>query len=193
MGRNLRTSAIIDGILRHVAFGGVLATSILAPNALQIFDKPLQRYFANLDERAREREYRRILTNMRRRGLLAYRTEDYEHGLIITPAGRKRATTVNLETLTIPQPDRWDRNWRIVFFDIPEVHKSARDALSHKLKQLGFVQLQRSVWVHPFPCRAQIEAVALAYHVQRYITYVETSYIDSHDKLTDRFRAQLHP
>lgn len=193
MGRNTRTTAIVDTLLKHAAFGGVLATSALAPNALQIFDKPLQRYFNALDARAREREYQRILSNMRRQGLLTYRTEDYEHGLVITSAGRKRATTLNLETLAIPQPDKWDHTWRIVFFDIPEVRKSARDALSHKLKQLGFLQLQRSVWVHPFPCRSQLETIALAYQVQRYITYIETSYIDANDKLTERFHRLLNP
>jgi DNA-binding transcriptional regulator PaaX len=128
---------------------------------------------------------------MRRQGLLAYRTEDYEHGLVITPAGRKRASTLNLETLSIPHPEAWDHKWRIVFFDIPEKQKPQRDALSRKLRQLGFLQLQRSVWIHPFPARSQVETVALAHHVDRYITYIETSYLDSHEKLEERFRHLL--
>lgn len=191
MGRNDNTSAIIDNLLRFLAAGGMLTTLLLAPNALQVFDKPLQRYLNKLDKRARQREYRRIIYNMKKNGLIKYETRDYEHGIQLTKSGRKRAETADFVRLAIPRPSKWDKHWRMVFFDIPEAQKSSRDRLSHKLRALGFVQLQRSVWVHPFPCRPEIESVATQLNVERYITYIETSYIDASNELKKRFSTIL--
>lgn len=43
----------------------------------------------------------------------------------------------------------WDKKWRIVIYDIEEKSKTVRDHLRRKLIELGFAQLQRSVWVSP--------------------------------------------
>lgn len=46
---------------------------------------------------------------------------------------------------------RWDGNWRIVFFDIPETQSAVRKRLDRGLRRLGFGYLQDSVWVSPDP------------------------------------------
>ena len=54
-------------------------------------------------------------------------------------------------------PKRWDGNWHVILFDIPiGKRKSIRNSFRHKLRELGCYQFQRSVWVHPFPCEAEI-------------------------------------
>ncbi|MBN1262817.1 MAG: hypothetical protein JW991_00505 [Candidatus Pacebacteria bacterium] len=45
---------------------------------------------------------------------------------------------------------KWDENWTVVFFDIPEKKRSIREQLVQKLKSLGFGQIQRSVYLSPF-------------------------------------------
>ncbi len=47
------------------------------------------------------------------------------------------------------QKQKWDHKWRVVIFDIKEIHKYERDRLRDKLKELGFGMLQESVWVTP--------------------------------------------
>lgn len=187
MARNDTTSAIIDSLLQVLIVGGLLATTLAAPNAIQALDKPLTRYFKVLDKRTREREYRRVLRYMKKQGLIKYSTEDYEHGIQITKAGIKRAKQADLDRMNIVRPKSWDEKWRIVFFDIPETDKQARDHFTGKLKALGFRKLQRSVWVHPFPCRDEIATVTHQYDVSRFVTYIETSFIDSQEKLKVRF------
>ena len=187
MARNDTTSAIIDGLLQVLIVGGLLATTLAAPNAVQALDKPLACYFRGLDKRTREREYRRVLRYMKRQGLIKYGSEDYEHGIQITKTGIKRAEQADLDRMNIARPKSWDKKWRIVFFDIPETNKQARDHLTRKLKELGFRQLQKSVWIHPFPCRDEVAAVTHQYGVSRFVTYIETIFIDSQDKLKARF------
>jgi phenylacetic acid degradation operon negative regulatory protein len=142
-------------------------------------------FWRQLDKRERERELRRTISYMKTKNLLQ---GDYEHGLQITNKGRERIEKVDFEKLSIVVPKMWDQKWRLVFFDIPEDHKYARDMLARKLRSLGFYQLQKSAWIHPFPCRDVIEKVCTEYKVDRYISYVEVTYIDNQQKLKERFK-----
>lgn len=44
----------------------------------------------------------------------------------------------------------WDGNWRLVVYDIKESEKQMRERLRTELKRLGFVFIQKSVWLTPF-------------------------------------------
>ncbi len=68
----------------------------------------------------------------------------------LTPAGRKKATSLKLESDTDLLPN-WDGKWRIVLLDLPESRKSERESLRYLLKKAGFVCLKNSAWVSPFP------------------------------------------
>lgn len=48
------------------------------------------------------------------------------------------------------RPKKWDRIWRIVFYDIPEKQRLRRKALELKLKELGFGMIQESVYISSF-------------------------------------------
>ena len=189
MGKNKETSGLVDGLLRLAAFGGVLSVGIVAPNAIQALDKPLKIFFSRLDKRSREREYYRLVRYMKQQNLLSPgdNTKNYMHGLVLSEKGLRRAKQANIDWLTLKKQAKWDNKWRIVLFDIPEMHKKNRDYFTLKLKNLGFVQLQRSVWVYPFPCREEIANIAEHYSVRKYITYIETSHIDSSTDLKTRY------
>jgi len=191
MGRSDTTSAVVDKILGLLAGGTLIATALLAPNAIQALDKPLKRYFDKLDERARGREYKRLLVYMKGQNLVKFSTGGYEHGIKLTQKGRSRVDRVNFASLEISKPKIWDKTWRIIFFDIPESNKNNRDQFSKKIKALGFVRLQRSVWVHAFPCQHEIGLVANHYNVEPYVTYIETGHIENETKLKTKFSFSL--
>lgn len=44
----------------------------------------------------------------------------------------------------------WDKKIRLVIFDIQELNRHKRDYLRRLLKQLGFIMLQKSVWISPY-------------------------------------------
>jgi DNA-binding transcriptional regulator PaaX len=178
------TSELIDGLLRGLTVGGLTFTMLMLPGAFVAFDKPLQRYFDRLDKEARERELRKLVGYMRRQNLIA---DNYEHGLQITDKARKRLQKADLDNLAISTPDKWDRKWRIVFYDIPEKHKYSRHVISNRLTLLGMHQLQRSVWIHPFPCEEPVHAIAVANDVGKYITYIEVEHISNQAALVQKF------
>ena len=182
------TAAIVDGVLKFVATGGFITTALVIPNAVQALDKPLAALMNKLDKRSQEREFRRTLHYMKRKELISYNTRDYEHGIKLTRKGRKRLKNKIFKSLSVNRPDKWDHKWRLVFFDIPIEHNNARGALTYKLDNLGFKLPQKSIWVHPFPCRHEIEAVAEYYGVRKYVSYVEITQIDHEEKLKKKFK-----
>lgn len=64
---------------------------------------------------------------------------------------------MQIDDLKIANPKKWDKKWRLVIFDIAQMKKIYREAFRGKLKELGFRSLQKSVWIHPFECRPEVE------------------------------------
>lgn len=193
MSRHDTTSAVIDNILKLIAVGAVVGTVLAAPNAVQLFDKPLELMFRKMDKRERERELRRIERYMRRQGLISLEPDNYQHGLSLTKKGQKRLKKVMYKDLAIPIQTKWDNRWRLVFFDIPQKRKTSRDALTQKLRLLKFQPLQKSAWIHPFPCRDIVAKVTETLEISKYITYTEIIHIDNEADLKDRFKNVFKP
>ena len=86
--------------------------------------------------------------------------------IILTKDGEKKALRFKLDDMKIKKPKKWDKQWRIVIFDIPEKFKTAREALRGKLKNIGFVELQKSVFAHPFECEDEINFIVEVFQIR---------------------------
>src|SRR3989344_1787597 len=71
--------------------------------------------------------------------------------LILSENGKQRALRFNLEKLEIKKPARWDKKWRVVMFDVPEKIRRLRDSLRLHFRDIGMIELQKSVFVYPYP------------------------------------------
>lgn len=91
----------------------------------------------------------------------------------LTDYGRARALVYNFNDLKLPIKKKWDKKWRLVLFDIPEPKKKIRDALRRKLKQLGFLEFQKSVFIYPYSCEEEINFVLNFYNIPEHVYYIE--------------------
>ena len=91
----------------------------------------------------------------------------------LTEKGRSRAMRFPLDDLKLSKPKRWDGKWRIVIFDIAEKRRKIRNALRWRLKNLGFYELQRSVFVVPYPCEDEITILVNAFGLQEEVRIIE--------------------
>ncbi len=182
--KRVTKARLADGLLRVLVLGSVTSAALIAPNGLQLLDKPLQKFIASLDEKERKRKIAEALAYLRYRGLVQ---DDYQHGLRLTKKAEHRLQQQEVEAICITPAKRWDGVWRIVFFDIPEPMKTKRDQFAARLKHLGFGVLQRSVFICPHPCRDEVVQLARYYAVDQYTTYIETSYIDNDTPLKEHF------
>lgn len=90
---------------------------------------------------------------------------------VLTEKGNERSLAFKLDLLQIKKPAKWDRRWHGVMFDIPEKYKLARHALRKKLRDLNFHHWQKSVYIHPYPCRDQIDFVVEFFKLRPYVRY----------------------
>lgn len=104
-----------------------------------------------------KRKIQDTFSSFKKRGLLDIQRHNNQIYISLTKEGRKKAGLFQIDSLKILKPQKWDKKWRVLIFDIAQMKKFYREALRGKLKQLGFFPFQKSVWVHAFDCRAEIE------------------------------------
>ena len=120
--------------------------------------------------------------------MIAYKENaDDTISITLQDTGRQRALTYNLENILLAKKNKWDRQWRIVMFDIPEHLKSGRDALAAKLKAIGMHTLQKSVFIYPHECKNEIEFIAEIFQVRPYVRLLTTTTIDNELHLKRHF------
>ncbi|MFZ1249043.1 MAG: hypothetical protein WAQ24_01840 [Candidatus Saccharimonadales bacterium] len=189
MANRETTAKVVDEIIVLMATSVAIASAMVLPNILLGLDKPLKLLYRKMDKRAREREARRIVYNMKAQG---YLVGSYDHGLHLTDKARRRLEKATLDKLQIEPTPRWDHTWRITLYDIPEKHKTARNALHDRLRMVGCFQLQRSVWITPFPCRDIVETITSQYGVDEFVTYFEAAHLDNETAMIRLF-AKKYP
>jgi CRISPR-associated endonuclease Cas2 len=114
--------------------------------------------------------------------------EDGTITVVLTEDGRKKALRYELDDITIKRPKSWSGKWHLVIFDVPEKKKPAREALRGKLKKLGLIELQKSVFVCPFECKDEIDFVAEVFGVGSNIRYIRADYITNEAELRKKFK-----
>lgn len=141
-----RKMALRVALLRTLYVAGALTMVALAPKT--------SRLLTHLDRAKKRRTdlYRRIAASrsrLKHEGLVAER----EDGLLrLTKRGVSHIERILLYKYRVPEQALWDGRWRVIFFDIREKRRSVREQLRSLLRGAGFVRLQDSVWVYPYPC-----------------------------------------
>lgn len=109
--------------------------------------------------------------------------EDGSIEIVLTEKGKKLALKFSFDEMSIKKPVSWDGKWRIVLYDIPEKKKKAREAFRKKIKELGFYELQKSVFVYPFPCKNEIDFVVEFFEIRNFVRYGEVENLSNESDL----------
>ena len=89
--------------------------------------------------------------------------------------------------MKIKKPTKWDDEWRVVIFDIPERFKKAREALRKKLKDLGFIKLQESVFVLPYECENEINFITEIFLIRPFVRFMRVKSFTNEEQIRLRF------
>lgn len=143
---------IVKDILLWLAIGGAVAMSASSP----YFGMNLIKSFLK-GKRHKPKSTINAFSRLYKQGCIALEKKHHQYYISLTPEGRKKAGIYQINALEIRRPKQWDHKWRIVIFDIPHRNRFVREVLRGTLKQLGFRLLQKSVWVHPFACKDEID------------------------------------
>lgn len=97
---------------------------------------------------------------------------------ILTDKGKFRTLTYHFEDMKIKSME-WDGKWRMVSFDIPEKKKAARNALRSKLREVGFIEFQKSMFVFPYQCKDEVDFIIEFFNLRAYVRYGVFEFIDN--------------
>ncbi len=124
---------------------------------------------------------------LRKQKLIDFKEKTHCDEIVLTENGRQIFLRFNYEEMNIKTPKIWDKNFRIIVFDIPEKKRNARDSLREKMKELGFVRFNDSVWVYPFPCQKEIDFIANYWGIGKYVHFILARDITNRDLLERSF------
>lgn len=103
--------------------------------------------------------------------------------VVITKEGEKKVLRFKIDEMEIKKPAKWDGEWRIVIFDIPDRFKKAREALRKKLKDLGFVKLQESVFIFPYECEDEINFVVEVFLIRPFVRFLRVKSFTNEEQI----------
>lgn len=124
---------------------------------------------------------------LRKQKLIDFTEDGDSCKIVLTENGREVFLRFNYEDMNIKIPKIWDRNFRVIVFDIPETKKSARDSLRGKMKELGCIRFNDSVWVYPYPCQEEIDFIANYWGIGKYVHFILARDITNRDLLERYF------
>lgn len=137
---------------------------------------------------------RSLFTLHREKLLTEKRNSDGTVSLALTEAGKRQANYLRVfgKGVKIQKPKKWDRLWRVVMFDIPEETRQFRDILRDHLKQIGFRELQHSVFIFPYPCEKEFATLVNLYSAEKYVRILTVKKIDNEQSLKNLFPSLKH-
>ncbi|MDP2650510.1 MAG: hypothetical protein Q8P04_00195 [bacterium] len=173
-----------------LAVTGIVLTS---PYGGKVLIKGLKYY---LEERARAERIRQkfeaknisqALYRLKKRKLIRVKKKGDKVTILLTEKGRIKKLAYDIERIKIPKPQVWDKQWRFLIFDIPEDRRESRDAFRARLKDLGLIQFQQSVWIYPYPCEQEIGFLAEYFKVNKFLTIL-TVKVQNDEPLRSQFK-----
>ncbi|MFH1656884.1 MAG: hypothetical protein ABH919_00215 [bacterium] len=148
------TKQVLEGLLAIGAICVAASSPYFALQAPKIIFRELKKK-KYLQEK--NNQFNNAFYYMRRKGYLDIQEKNKQIYISLTADGRKKADKYTIDNLEIQKQKHWDGKYRIIIFDIPDATRVKREAFRGKLKELGFHQLQKSVWVHLYDCQKEIK------------------------------------
>lgn len=179
---------VAKGILKVLAMAGVVAIAATSPPLARFL---WETFFKDKTQQKKAEEFRRFsraLAYLRKSRLLILK-ENSDGALTVelSENGKRKIKEFQVEDLQIKRYAKWDGIWRIVIFDIPKKKSHERETFRGKLKELGFFQLQESVWAFPYPCQQEVEFIVELFGVYPYVNFIEAVHIKDDVKLRKHF------
>ena len=174
---NKKNISLARAILAALWYGKIL-------NIKSISQHP---YIQLLSNNKKSATYRSTISRLIKGAIL--KKED--QSISLTDMGRREALFAFIEAESaLYRPNffqKWDKAWRILFFDIPESKRRYRDYLRNTLRKVGFKEMQRSIWAYPYPVPSFLGELLLQKEIKPHVRFITTDSIDSDVDLRKMF------
>lgn len=182
MVRNYERGELAKEILKAFLVGGLVISCVAFPgmaHILKLFNT------GSAGERSR---VRRAVQRLEKKGLLIRKIKNGKEIIEVTQAGKSKISEYIVDELYIQRPKKWDKKWRVLMFDIPETKARVRREVSFRIRDMGMVAIQDSVFLSPFPCKQEVDFLADHYFVREYFIYFEADTIECKEDVLKIFK-----
>lgn len=145
-------TAIAKDILDWLLIAGAVSIAATSPYFVWNIMKGFQKAKQYGNKKTYDTFYK-----LRKQGYIDIQQKNHQIFISLTKKGRAKAGRFQIDSLKIKKPRVWDKLWRLVIFDIPQLKSLQRNAFRGKLIELGFVPLQKSIWIYPYECDDEIK------------------------------------
>ena len=114
-----------------------------------------------------------------RKNYKSFKKENGEIFARLTKKGDSIIRKMELGRIKIKKQKKWDNKWRVIMFDIKENRRKTRDQFRIYLQGLDFRQIQKSVWVCPYPCESVIKLLKADLAIGKDILYMTVESIEN--------------
>lgn len=167
--------ASVKHVLTILGAGAVISAGFLAPPillAVKPFLDAKREYEFESWKQFNQSYLKRTIRRLQREKFVEIHDKGNEQIVTLTKNGKRRILKYSIEELTLSKPNSWDGQWRLIMYDVAHNRKKLRDLFRGTLKNLGFFQLQESVWIYPYPCEKTISFLREYYGVGNEVIYV---------------------
>lgn len=147
-----------------------------------LYERPYA--FINRYRKWERKSYSSALADMKKRGLIKIFEENGKKFVECTKKGQLQAL---VSKAILPREQKWDGQWRLIIFDIPESSREKRDELRWLLKKNNFTKLQASVFISPNPLNREAIIFLKKTGLQQFIRILRVAEIDDDKDLKKRF------
>lgn len=141
------------------------ALGIIAKTALDIHDEIKRKKEKREWEKYNTGRLREVLKRLHQQKIVEIKTINGQDVVALTEKGKTKYLKYKLEDIHINKPERWDGKWRLLIYDISKYKKKNQQIFRELLKTLKFLQLQKSVYLYPYPCEGEIEYLRQYYEI----------------------------
>ncbi|QED47682.1 phenylacetic acid degradation operon negative regulatory protein PaaX [Cytobacillus dafuensis] len=100
----------------------------------------------------------------------------------LTTRGQKRIDEAAKRIFKL-MPEKWDGQWRILMYTIPEEIRNVRDELRKELVWSGFGSLSNSCWISANNLEKQVFDLIEKYDIHNYVDFFISKYAGPHENI----------
>lgn len=180
-------------ILYLLGMGTLLVGSILMPG-LSMAGGAIIKAKRKHDFLESQKAFRKFNLKLLKRNINRLKTQkiveivekDGQQIIKLTKKGKTKYLKFRLEELSL-KGRAWDGKWRVVMYDINKYKKSNQNSFRWLLKQIRFLQLQKSVYLTPYPCQEEVNYLREYFNLSSEVLYLEVNKLENEQYYKEYF------
>jgi len=161
-----KTKEVTKTVLKVLAAAGLVVSVLAFPGLAIMLD------WLDKEVNGRPQSVNRAFYRLRKKGMIKVKRRQGKIEVILSEKGKRHLLKYQIQEMKLKKPAIWDGRFRLVMFDVPESHRSDRDRVRQRLRRLGFLAIQKSVFIHPYPCQEAVEILRSHYYLDPGQLYV---------------------